>query len=231
MLSEGKPSSLDCIAVSYLALALTPQVPQKWLAETMIARYPELCAYVKRFTEESFGGPVELGDALIGFEEDCKAVRDSHTVRGQNSTKLQWRAPAQKGVREAGSALLTRTFSALPLVQHFSRDKILLDHGRASKSTRGSTELSTNHQSLIIPSLLALGSVIAAIGGYFLYFDIFDPPTHQKKNLSEMGDAGAMLGMGLFGGYEASSMGERRREGRIPVGLEVDVEVDEATAT
>ena len=230
MFSEEKPSSLDCAAVAYLALALVPQVPQKWLAETMTARYPDLCSYVRRFTKESFGGPIELEEAVMRSEPDFRIVRDSHAEGWQSSKKLPWRKPTKKAVYDARSALLFGTFSSLPLIERFSRGKIVLDHGRASKTTNGPEPLSSP-QTLPLPSLLALASAVAAISGYLLFSDALKQPTPEKKNLSQMGDAGAMLGMGLFGGYNASSMSQGQHDGRVPVGLELDVEDDEGTTT
>ena len=231
MFSEEKPSSLDCVAVAYLALALVPQVPQKWLAETMTAHYPELCSYVRRVTKESFGGPIELGEAVTWLEPDNRVVRDSHAEGWQSSKKLPWRKSTQKGVYDAASALLFGTFSSLPLIERFSRDKIVLDHGRASKTTDGPRQLSSP-QTLLLSSLLTLGSAVVAIGGYVLFSDALKQPTpEKKKNLSQMGDVGAMLGMGLFGGYNANSMSQAQHDGRVPAGLELDVEHDEGTIT
>jgi len=222
MLSEDKPSSLDCIAVAYLALALAPQLPQKWLADTMTSRYPDLCSYVRRLTKESFGGPIEIEAALIGSRGDKYSVRDSHIEGWENHRKLPWVMPAQKGLLDAGSALLSGTLSSLPLAGHFRSDRILLANGRSGQCKDGT-------HSLILPTLLALGSFFAAGCGFLLYSDNFKQPAPSNNKLSEMGDAGAVLGMGLFGGYDASRGDVRQREGRVPVGLEVDVDVDEAT--
>lgn len=222
-MSEDSPSSLDCIAVAYLALALAPQLPQRWLADTMTSRYPDLCSYVRRLTKEFFGGPIEIEAALIGSRGDDSSVGDSCTEGWQNYRKLPWVMPAQKGSLAAGSALLSGTLSSLPLAGHFRSDRILLESGKAGQRKDAS-------QPFILPTLLALGSFFAAGCGFLLYFENFKQPAPSNKNLSEMGDAGAMLGMGLFGGYDASSGEVRQREGRVPVGLEMDVEVDEATA-
>lgn len=222
MLSKDKPSSLDCVAVAYLALALVP-LPQRWLADIMTSRYPDLCSYVKRLTKEFFGGPAEIEAALIGSRGDDNSIQDSHTEGWQNHRKLPWVLPAQKGLLDAGSALLSGTLSSLPLAGHFRSDRILLANGRSGQRKDAS-------QSLILPTLLALGSFVAAGCGLLLYSDNFKQPAPSRKNLSEMGDAGAMLGIGLFGGYGASQGDERKREGRVPVGLDVDVGVNEATA-
>lgn len=222
MMSVDKPSSLDCIAVAHLALALVP-LPQRWLADTMTSRYPDLCSYVRRLTKEFFGGPVEIEAALIGASKDENSVQNSQIEGWQNHRKLPWVMPAQKGVSDAGSALLSGTFSSLPLAGHFRRDRILLESGRAGQRKDA-------FQSLVLPTLLVFGSFFAAGCGYLLYCQSFKQPAPSKKNLSEMGDAGAMLGMGLFGGYDASPGDLRQHEGRVPVGLEVDIGVDGATA-
>ena len=215
-MSEEKPSSLDCVATAYLSLALIPKVPQRWLAETMIARYPELCTYTRRLGKESFGGPIEVGDALLGTED-------------QRSKELPWKKPVQKGLQDVGFALVSGTLSSLPLMEHFSRDKILLDNGRLSKSG-DAAEPSVESQSLIVPSLLAVGSAVAAVGGYLVYSDRFSQPMPSKRNPFRLGDGGAAPGMGLFGDYNASLLDEKH-QGRAPAGLELDVEVDGVVAT
>lgn len=209
--------------MAYLALALVPQLPQRWLADTMTSRYPDLCSYVRRLTKESFGGPIKLEAALIGSKGDDSSVKDSRTEGWQNYRKLPWVMPAQKGSLDAGSALLFGTLCSLPLARHFRSDRILLESGKAGQRKDAS-------QSFILPTLLALGSFFAAGCGLLVYSENFKQPAPSHKNLSQMGDAGAMLGMGLFGGYDASPGEVTQREGRFPVGLEVDVEVDEATA-
>ncbi|KAL8870670.1 MAG: hypothetical protein Q9198_007579, partial [Flavoplaca austrocitrina] len=40
---EGRMTSLDCLALGYLALALVPDVPQSWLKQMMKRKYPDLC--------------------------------------------------------------------------------------------------------------------------------------------------------------------------------------------
>ncbi|KAL8914291.1 MAG: hypothetical protein Q9172_007113 [Xanthocarpia lactea] len=47
LLSNGATSSLDCLALGYLALALVPDVPQPWLSQKMKEKYPTLCRRTK----------------------------------------------------------------------------------------------------------------------------------------------------------------------------------------
>lgn len=211
MLWGEQPSSLDSVALSYLALMLIPQVPHRWLAETMTTRYPKLCSYVRRLSKEIFGGPVQVEDALI----------DDPQVEGwQDSNKLPWKKPAEKGVRDAGSTFLAGMLNTLPLADRLGRrDEIFVD----SPTSIGTSSLS----STVAPSMLAVGSMVAAVGGYLLYSEVLSSPAPQRKNLSQMGEAGDMLGMGMFGYNPPVLSEERPREDKVPVGLEVDVEVDE----
>ncbi|KAL8823364.1 MAG: hypothetical protein Q9191_005921 [Dirinaria sp. TL-2023a] len=226
MLSEDTLSSLDCVALSYLALMLVPPVPHKWLAETMMARYPGLCLYVKRLSKDFFGGPVQVDHALIGSDGET-LVDDPKAEEWQNSKKLPWGKPAERGPRDAGSTFLAGMVNSLPFADHLGRDDILIDsadtHAYTSTSA-GTSSLS----SIIIPSVLALGSMAAAVGGYLLYSNVRSDPAPQRKSLSQMGEAGSMLGMGVFG-YNPPVSEERPREDKVPVGLEVDVEVEENT--
>lgn len=228
MLSEDQPSSLDAVAVASLALMLIPQVPQKWFAETMTSRYPVLCVYVRRSIKEYFGGPVKLNDAIM--ETHSEACYESQQRSKIDAKFLPWGKPARKGVRDAGSALLKGTLFSLPMAEHFNQERVLLARGDQGPSSSGVISEPGKFQPLVVPSLLALGSVFAAVGSYFLYTDVMHSPAPAKRNLSDMGDAGAMLGMGLFGDHNASSISEKHQEGRVPVGLEMDFEVDEATA-
>ena len=224
MLSEEEASSLDCVALSYLALMLIPQVPHKWLAETMMVRYPRLCSYVKRLSKEFFGGPVEADDVLIGSDGENQI--DSPQLEGwQDSKKLPWRKPVEKGPRDAGSTFLAGIFNSLPFADRLGREEIFIDSTNNNIDTSPSTGVSSL-SSIIIPSVLALGSMAAAVGGYLLYSNARSEPAPQRTNLSQMGEAGTMLGMGMFG-YNPPVSDERPREDKVPLGLEVDVEVDE----
>lgn len=218
MLSEEKLTTLDCLAFSYLALMLIPQVPHKWLADAMKGKYPGLCAYVERLRSEICGGPVQIEDALIDIDKTQGAATSAERLK---SEKLPWRKPADKGARDAGSSLFTGIINSLPL----AGDKILLESTNTDAQSFAPSS-SSPLSSIVAPSVLALGSLAAAVGGYLLYSDVLSQPIREKKNLSEMGAAGAILDMGLFG--NATAPAENVREGRVPVGLEVDVAVDEA---
>ncbi|KAL8792274.1 MAG: hypothetical protein Q9195_005153 [Heterodermia aff. obscurata] len=224
MLSDDHPSSLDCVALAYLALAYTPQLPHAWVHEIMTARYPELCAYVDRLSMGFFGGPVHVSHAFLG-SEDVPDKADTNPHAG-SSMILPWRRPEQKGFTAGGSAIFNGTLNALPLVKHFQRRNILLDDQLTKDQRSGVTYDATSKQDKILLPLLALGSTTAALGAYLFYSSYQIEPASQGNSLSAMGEAGAMLDT-AFGRYSSVPNGETQRSGRVPVGLEVDVVVDE----
>ena len=227
MLSDDQPSSLDCVALAYLALAYTPQLPHAWAREIMTARYPELCAYVDRLSVEMFGGPVHISQAFLGPKDDLdKADTSPHAG---SSRILPWRRPEQKGFTTVGSAILNATFKSLPLAKHLQRS-ILLDEKVAEGRRPALPYDPTSKQDNILLPLLAVGSTIVALGAYLFYTSNQSEPASQGNTLSAMGEAGAMLDMAAFGRYSSVPNEETPRPGRVPVGLEVDVAVDESNA-
>lgn len=225
MLSVENPSSLDCVAFAYLALALTPQMPHAWVAEAMKTRYPSLCKYVEKLSTEFFDGPVAVSDALLTSEAHQAKTKTS--PHAEISKALPWGKPEPKTFGALGSTLLRGTAMSLPLAGHFRKSNILL--GKDDTEVRGLT--TTRGESIqnfgIAPPLLAAFSTVAAIGAYVFYSSVSTELEPQRNALSDMGEAGAILDLAAFGGYSNASAQRTQRPGRIPVGLEVDVEFDD----
>jgi hypothetical protein len=51
-----QPSSLDCLAFGYLSLLYYPAVPQAWLKETIVTKYPRIAAYIRQLSKDLFRG-------------------------------------------------------------------------------------------------------------------------------------------------------------------------------
>jgi len=201
---EDGMSSLDCLALGYLALAVTPDVPQKWLAEGLRDRWPGLRAFVRRGVGEGFGGLVRVEDALMGGNLE--------SVGGKG---LPWRATTQTGLSAAGTTLLNSALAALP----FPQTTIL-----TTPSKQQSTNSSSNNTppssstSTLLPTLLAASTAVTAAAGYFLYASL--NAEEEKRSLGDMGEAGAMLAGLDFGGRGERGRGKGRER-------EVGVEVQE----
>lgn len=179
LLSDDSPSSLDCLALAYLALALKPDVPQKWLQEGIKGRYPKLCEYVERGIQEGFGDEVGVKDARL-----------NETIDGtiEIQTKLPWRAPSQSGLQAAGSTIAHSILSAI-----LSTTSTIASVDKSEKA--GSSEATPI--SLLLPTITAVGTAVAAAAGYFLYSSMGAEP--EKRRLQDMGEAGALFAGLHFG--------------------------------
>jgi sorting and assembly machinery component 37 len=79
------PSSLDCLAVGYLALCFYPELPQPWLANEMKKSFPRMCGYLN-----------DLKPQLVGEFVDAKSLL-AYTHGGERvASMLPW------GVAERG---------------------------------------------------------------------------------------------------------------------------------
>ena len=214
LLSHESMSSLDCLTLAYLALAYKPEVPQAWLTQGMRARYRGLCEWVEESLADQFGGPVAVEDALPRSNPDHTA-----TSKGKPQSALPWRVPEHRGVASAGSAVFSNVTNSLP----YCKSTTLTPQ---SDDEFHSTNIPAHSfTSTFIPPLLAGAGAIATTAAYLLYANLNQEP--KKRRLSEMGEAGAMLAGMDFGHYE-SSMRDRipPADGRVPVGLEMDVAVE-----
>ena len=223
LLSEESPSSLDCLALSYLALALLPEVPHPWLAESIKARSPDLCRYVRELVHKFFGGPVKVEDALPGTESG-------------DSTSLPWRTPEERGTASTGFRLVEAAFECVPIVGQLHKSNLLLESNDTQSAIETDQEsvqaVAASPPNPILPAVLAIGTIISGVAGYLAYSGLLNLPgaDHQpsgNRRLSDMGEAGAMLGMVDFGGNGSRLEAEDARAGRLPVGLEVDVAIDQ----
>jgi len=222
LLSDQNPSSLDCMALAYLALALLPKVPQSWLADSMKARYPELCRYVKKSVHEFFGGAVKVEDALPSSHFD-------------GPVSLPWKELEGDGIVSTGFNLAETAFETLPVIGLLHKSNILLESNN-SKTAMGLDKesvqaVTTSPSNPVLPAILAVGAIISGVAGYLLYSGLLGLPVgdsrfSENKRLSDMGEAGAMLGMVDFGGRGSKLEAEDTQAGRVPVGLKVDVVID-----
>lgn len=210
MLSDERASSLDCLALGYLSLALIPEVPQSWLAEGLRGRYPGLCKYVEDGVKQVFGGEVTVEDALASSTEEQSAM-----MQAQSETALPWRAPEQN-IGSAGASILKSTLDSVPF---YKRTIVTTSSTHPPHSTDAPPHSLT---STLLPPLLASAGAVAAIASYLLYSSV-SAQGPEKRRLSDMGEAGAMFAGLDFG--EPSEKGRvRPTEGRVPVAVELDVE-------
>lgn len=210
MLSDERASSLDCLALGYLSLALIPERPQSWLAEGLQGRYPDLCKFVESGVKEVFGGNVTVEDALPSSTNE-----QSTMTQGPAETTLPWRAPEQS-IGSAGASILNSTLDSVPF---YKRTIVTAASSPPTHSTDAPPHSLT---STLLPPLLASAGAVAAIASYLLYSSL-GTQEPEKRRLSDMGEAGAMFA-GLDFGEPKKDVRVPPTEGRVPVGVKVDVE-------
>ncbi|KAJ5174720.1 uncharacterized protein N7482_000597 [Penicillium canariense] len=102
---DDAPSSLDCIALGYLSLALVPELTFPWLRDAMRTKSPLLAEYTERVRQRCFGqAPVEVAHAF--------------SPQSAPSSQLPWRTPSRISVAAVGSTLLDTLADATPLLRN-----------------------------------------------------------------------------------------------------------------
>ncbi|KAK3177934.1 hypothetical protein OEA41_000066 [Lepraria neglecta] len=207
LFSDESPSSLDCLVLGYLSLVLVPDVPMKWLRERMESKWPGLVKFVKSGVEECFGGRVRVEDALMGDDGEEKGK------------KLPWRASELRGAKFAEKMIWNGVLDTLPLY----RNTILTSPSNPDSDPVHPTP---SQSSALLPIIITATTALAAVAGYVLYAGFGGES--ENRRLSDMGEAGAIFAGLDFGDPEPETRTEipKMRRG-VPVGLEVDVAVDE----
>jgi sorting and assembly machinery component 37 len=211
-LYDHEPSSLDCLALGHLSLALVPDVPMKWLRERMESRWPALVEFARIEVKECFGGKVGLEDALL-----VKRV-EGMEVEGQ----LPWRAPELKGAKFAEKVIWNEVLDWVPL----HRSTIITSSSISESESDPAQRTPPSSSSALLPTIITATTALAAVAGYLLYAGFRGES--ENRRLSDMGEAGAILAGLDFGDPEPETRAEvPMMRGGVPVGLEVDVGVDE----
>ncbi|KAL9098177.1 MAG: hypothetical protein Q9163_006113 [Psora crenata] len=194
-LSDQQLSSLDCLALGYLSLALVPDVPQPWLRQRMSDCYPNLCAFVERMRKDVFGGAVPVSAAL---SPSPRRPNSSGAGRNGGETGLPWQPPAPTTMAAKATTLMNPLMEALP----FGPSKIIMSDpaspGKKKKNDNNPAQAPT--PSFLLP--LAAAAVAAAVVAAASSIYIFDPfsvigwkkeSTEKEKRLEDMGEAGWVL--------------------------------------
>lgn len=117
-ITNEHPTSLDCLALGYLALALIPEVPYPWLREALQTKAPLLAEYTARMREQCFG-IVEVDDAFGKLRA---------------GSVLPWSPPERVTVGKIGSTLLNTLADATPILKDVRMNNRLRDAAQAPDS-------------------------------------------------------------------------------------------------
>lgn len=147
LLSDDSPSSLDCLAFAYMALALIPALPEPWLATSM-ARYPTLCAYVHELNQRFWGGSININGAIPKTWSGDEAAGSplSQKQESQNPGSLPWKESRPEGsipaVLAGGGALLEYTLGSLPVLGGYWEKRMISPP--PPRSTEGFSRINAN---------------------------------------------------------------------------------------
>ena len=191
MMSPSQMSSLDCVAIAYLALMLQPDAPQPWLRDIILQRYPALETYVETVLKHFVRANVATDKTLQPGDLRKGENKPNNTADG-----LPWQTWSTLSISDRISTIANSAMTN-PL------DATVIEHGRVvGKPGPQST----------VPLLFGLLGLVTSIGTYLGY--AYNEARRPKSTLSDMGEAGAMLGSLDFG------MGDDRTslpgEGRVP---------------
>lgn len=180
LLSEERMTSLDCLALGYLSLALMPEVPQPWLSQAMKSKYPPLCRYVEDLARDYWG--VELNG------------RKGKSPGKATGPKLPWKVP--DGQSWSSSIKLRSSLENFPYLGALYRPDAI-----QQSTTKAGEEMA---RVPVLPTIfVGLTASLTALVGYVLYTgEMPSPPAfirhligrQRPQRLTDLGAAGAMLG-------------------------------------
>ncbi|KAL8859719.1 MAG: hypothetical protein Q9178_003834 [Gyalolechia marmorata] len=211
LLSTETMTSLDCLALGYLALAMVPDVPQPWLSQKMKEKYPTLCRYVEHHARDCFG--LDLRNTPTDKDRDG----DPNPSITQITTLPWWQTP------DPPTPILTniKNINILPLLESLPLFGSLYRPSPVQPSTPTPHSQKTSRIPLLPTVFLGLTASVAAMGTYFLWTGEMPSSAwwlkgvrqrhrvvagwplgargDRRKRLREMGEAGELLGAVDFG--------------------------------
>ncbi|KAL4811024.1 Tom37 C-terminal domain-containing protein [Aspergillus unguis] len=169
LLSGRGPSSLDCLAVGYLSLALVPDLPVSWLRGSIQRKGPRLSQYVERMRSELFG-TVNVSDAFK-FNAD---------------SKLPWQAPERASFASVGTSLLTSLADSTPILKDIRVNNRLRETAESSEAGLSEIEsksLSAYARGQKKDTLLSVAAIVggvAAMVGYMFHIGLLSAPPKEE---------------------------------------------------
>jgi sorting and assembly machinery component 37 len=219
--SNSQFSSLDCLLLGYLSLALLPELPQPWLSKTMRVKFPSLCTWTEKLSQEIFGPEVKLHDAFLSGEDlDIRLKR----LRGRGH--LPWKAPENTNPVATGVRFVSAVADGIPVVGQLRRNTRMREHGGKTPED--------DAQSSSWQSIAAVGSLILGVGavvGYMFQQGIIGEGEEERQGgLGAFGEAGEALGV-YARQMDSEVQRQRAAERNFTQGhgepvVEVDVEVE-----
>ncbi|KAJ9227580.1 hypothetical protein DTO271D3_1572 [Paecilomyces variotii] len=175
LLSDEHPSSLDCLAIGYLSLALVPELPYPWLRESLQAKAPRLAEYTERMRQRCFG----MVDVSSVFEPNGAV------------SSLPWRVPERVTVGKIGSTLVNTLADSTPIVKELRANDRLRDAAKAPDSgftpeeSKAISEVSQARKRDVYVTIATVAAGITAFVGYLFHVGLIQVSLGGGSELEE----------------------------------------------
>ncbi|KAL2013155.1 hypothetical protein VTN00DRAFT_680 [Thermoascus crustaceus] len=179
-ISDERPSSLDCLALGYLALALIPEVPYPWLREALQTKAPLLAEYTARMREQCFG-IVEVADAFGKLRA---------------GSVLPWSPPERVTVGKIGSTLLNTLADATPILKDVRMNNRLRDAAQAPDSgfsaeeSKAVSEYARAQKQDLYVSIATVAAAVVGFVGYMFHIGVIRVQSEADLEDVEYEEAG-----------------------------------------
>ncbi|KAH8423159.1 glutathione S-transferase family protein [Aspergillus melleus] len=155
LLADEAATSLDCLALGYLSLALVPDLTHTWLRDAMVAKAPRLTAYTERLRRRCYG----LGAPAPAHEGSTEKPEPGSTV-------LPWQAFERPRLTTVGATLWNALADATPIWRNMRASTRLREAAEESDSGLSDTESKALSQVAIGQRKDLLVSVATVVGGF-----------------------------------------------------------------
>jgi sorting and assembly machinery component 37 len=165
LLSDDGATSVDCLALGYLALILIPDLPYTFLRKAMQTKAPRLSTYTERLRQRCYGTvDVEVAHAL---DEARRSIPDA--------APLPWQPPQRANLATVCSTLLNNLADATPILKDIRSSERLRraaqspDSGLSGIESRALSEYATGQKKDMLVSIAAVAGGVAALIGYMVH--------------------------------------------------------------
>ena len=181
-------SSVDCLAIGYIALLQVSDLPQAWVKEALQTKYTKLSQWASEQT------PLVSG---LLFDATLPPKEKNGTVTAGN--QLPWQKPSERTSQQVLHSVLESCISALPVIGNpYKPQEIHGLQGGGDHQHKKQSQLAiiSRRRELYVQTLV---STFAALGlvGYLSYKGILHLPRYvaQPRPSKRFGEAGAFLGL------------------------------------
>jgi sorting and assembly machinery component 37 len=173
------PSSLDCLALAYLSLALVPDLAFPWLRDAMRSKAPLLAAYTERMRARCLG-------------ED---VTPAQAFSPEQPSALPWRAPERISASAVGKTLLGTLADNTPFLSEVRQNRRLKravesDESFSSVEKQALSSYADASTKDMFVSIAAVVAGTAALVGYMVHVGLLSVSTRGAEEEESEEDAG-----------------------------------------